>query len=72
MAADTGNTYISETVKDVIKITTTFLGFTTIESSKVSASDCDSDRQREITMAAKTTGTVYIFGMTAAKFQQQI
>ena len=41
-------------------------------SNKVSASDCDSDRQREITMAAKTTGTVYIFGMTAAKFQQQI
>jgi len=46
MAADTGNAYISETMKDVIKISMTNLAFTTTESSKkVSASNCSSDRQ---------------------------
>jgi len=49
MAVDTGNTYISEIMKDIIKIPTINLGFTTIESSKkMSASDCNSDRQPEI------------------------
>jgi len=47
MAAKTGNTYISETMKDATVIPN--LGFTTKESSKkVSASDCNSSRQPEI------------------------
>jgi len=49
MSAETGNTYISETMRDAIKIPTANLGFTTIQSlKKVSASDCNSDRQQEI------------------------
>ena len=42
MAAETGNTYIIEIVRNVIKIPKANLGFTTTESSlKVSASDCN-------------------------------
>jgi len=49
MAANTGNTCISETMKDIIKIPTTNLGFMTTDSEKkVSATDCKSDRQPEI------------------------
>jgi len=49
MAADTGNTYISETMNDIIKIPTTNLRLMTIESSKkVSASDFNSDRRPEV------------------------
>jgi len=41
--------YISETTRDAIEIPTANLRFTTIESSKkVSASDCNIDRQPEI------------------------
>ena len=41
MAAETGNTYISETMSDSVKIPTANLGFTTIRSSKkVSACNC--------------------------------
>jgi len=44
MAAETGNTYISETMRDSIEIPTANLGFTSMSSSKkASASDCNND-----------------------------
>jgi len=49
MIAETGNTYIAETMKDSVEIPTANLGFMTMKSSEnVSASDCNSDRQPEI------------------------
>jgi len=52
MAADTGNTHIFETMKDIIKIPTTNPGLSTMASSiKVSPSDCDNDRQPEIAIS---------------------
>jgi len=46
MAAETGNTYISETVKDSIEIPAANLGFKTIEiCKKVAVTDCNSGRQ---------------------------
>jgi len=46
MAAETGNTYTSETIRDTTEIPTANLGFTTILSStKVSANDCNNGRQ---------------------------
>jgi len=53
MAAQTGNTCISGTAIDSVKITTVMLGFSTVTSSKkVSSNDCSNDRQPE--MAAQT------------------
>ena len=50
-AAETGNTYISETVKGKVKISTTYLGYKTTYGWKiVSASKYDSDRQPEISI----------------------
>jgi len=47
MAAETGNTYISETERNSNEIPTANLGCTNVELKKVSASDCNSDRQPE-------------------------
>jgi len=50
-AAETGNTYISETVKSTVKIPTTNLGYKTTNRWKiVSASKYNSDRQPEISI----------------------
>jgi len=44
MAAERGNTYISETMTDSVKIPTAYAGFLTMANSvKVSPNDCDSD-----------------------------
>jgi len=49
MVAQTGNTYISGTMTDSIKIPTAILGVSTMTSSKkVLPNDCDNDRQPEI------------------------
>ena len=49
LEAETGNTYISKTMRNGVEITTANLGRRTIvRSKKVSASDCNSDRQPEI------------------------
>jgi len=48
MAAETGNTYISETMKGIVKIPTTYLGYKTMCRWKiVLASEYNSDRQAE-------------------------
>ena len=49
MAAETGSTYISETMRDIIKLPMVRVGFRTIQSSKkLSAIDFNSGRQQEI------------------------
>ena len=49
VADETGNTYITEIITARVEISTTKLWFTTMERrNKVSAIDCDSDRQPEI------------------------
>jgi len=51
MAAETGNTYISETVKGTVKILTTNLGHKTMYRWKpVSASKYNSERQPKISI----------------------
>jgi len=56
MAAETGNTYIAESMRDSIEIPKANLGFTTMASSKnVSAIDCNSDRQQEIAISPPKT-----------------
>jgi len=51
MAAETGNTYVTETVKSTVKIPTTNLGYkTTYRWKIVSASKYNSDRQPEISI----------------------
>jgi len=48
ITTETGNTYVSETMKDSIEIPTANSRFLTTKSSiKVLASDCHSDRQPE-------------------------
>jgi len=45
MAAETGNTYISETLTDSVEIPTANAEFSTMASAiEVSPSDCDNDR----------------------------
>jgi len=48
MAAETGNTYISDTMRHTVFIPTENLRFTTIPSLKKASSDCNSGRQPEI------------------------
>jgi len=51
MAAESGNTYISETVKGTVKIPTTNLGYKSMYRWKmVLASKYDSDQQPEISI----------------------
>jgi len=51
MAAESRNTYISETMRDTIKISTENPGLSTVVSStNVSSSDCGNDRQPEKAM----------------------
>jgi len=58
MATQTGSTYISESMADMIKIPTANLGFsTTASSKKVSLGDSNNDWQPEM---AANTGNTYI------------
>ena len=53
MATQTGSTYISESMIDIIKIPTTNLRFsTTASSKKLSPGNCDNDRQPEMASLA--------------------
>jgi len=77
MAIDTGNTrtYISEAMRDSIEIPTANPVFSTIQSSKkVSASNCNSDRQPEIRIRLPKPEIPISLELlqTASKFQQQI
>jgi len=57
MAAQIGNTSISGTAIDGVKIPTVMLGFSTVMSSrKVSSNDCSNDKQPEIANMAAQTG----------------
>jgi len=59
MAAQTGSTYFSQSVTDVVKILTANLWITTMASSKkVSLGDHNNDRQPEM---ASETGNTYVF-----------
>jgi len=75
ITAKTGNSYISESMKDTIDFPTANLGFTTTESSKkVSASDCNSSRQPEMAIwPPKLEILIYLeLWQTASKFQWHI
>jgi len=51
MAIKPGNTYISGSMRDIIKIPTANVGFSTTPSSKkLSLGDCDNDRQPKMAM----------------------
>jgi len=64
VAIQTGSTYISDSVTDIITISTAKPGISTSASSqKVSSSDCNIEWQPEIAMATKT-GNSYTTGTT--------
>ena len=59
MAAQTGSTYIPESVINIVEIPTANSGFMTMTRyRKVLASDCDSNRQPEVAIWPQT-GNVY-------------
>jgi len=75
MAAETGNSYISETIKDTIDFPTTNLEFLTTESSKkVSRSDGNSSRQPKIAIWPPKPEMLISLELwqIASKFQRQI
>jgi len=74
-AAETGNTYISETLKSTVKISMTNLGYkTTCRWKIVSASNYSSDRQPEISIWPPKLEIITSaeFWQMASKFQRQI
>jgi len=56
MATKTGNTYVSESIIDVIEIPKATLGFSTT-AKKMSKGDCNNDPTPEM---GTTTGNTYI------------
>ena len=72
MDSQTGNTYITECMIDIVEIATASLGFSTTTSSKNVCTD-DSNNSGQPEMAAETGKTIFLeLWQTASKFKRQI